>query len=254
MIPGTLCDKRLFSKQTRVLRGVANVRVTDYRHLSAVDAQPYAQQWATRLLEQLPEKFSVLGFSLGGIWALELLRQAPHRIERIAMVASNAQAASTKNQRSSRILARRWNKHCAASSMNAGGAGRVLRHALPHYFHHQRALQRHAPLLHKMAASTPHKAALAQFSWAASRPSGIEELSRFAGPVLIVSGAKDKLCPPTWQRAMQQTRHTSARECTHWLELPRVAHFVPLEASSHLNNAIRQWICAQPAPEHIASN
>ena len=251
MIPGTLCDSRLFARQRRALRGVADVRVLSYQHLSAIDAQPNAQQWATGLLKVLPAKFSVLGFSLGGIWALELLRQAPSRIERIAMVASNAQVSGAASKRKARQMVRCCNRPAAPDS---SGARSVLSRALPNYFHSQRALQRHTPLLHRMAADTPNKAALAQFMWAASRPSGLEALARFAGPVLIVSGAKDKLCPPTWQRAMQQAAQTSARQATRWLQLPRTGHFVPLESPAHLNHAIVQWIHVPQAPEYIAFN
>ena len=88
MIPGTLCDSRIFARQKRALRGIADVRLVDYDDLSP------KRDWAGSLLARLPPRFSVLGFSLGGLWALELLRQAPQRVERIAMVASNAAGAS----------------------------------------------------------------------------------------------------------------------------------------------------------------
>ena len=102
MLPGTLCDSRIFQRQKRALRGLADVRLVDYKHLKL------GQTWLTQLLKSLPEKFSVAGFSLGGIWALELLRQAPERIERLAMLASNAQADSPKGRRNSRRLKRLW--------------------------------------------------------------------------------------------------------------------------------------------------
>jgi len=93
MLAGTLCDERVFARQRRALRGVARLVLVDYSRLGLV------QQWASRLLRQLPPKFSVAGFSLGGRWALELLRQAPRRIERVAMIASNAQGASAPGRR-----------------------------------------------------------------------------------------------------------------------------------------------------------
>ena len=93
MLAGTLCDERVFARQRRALRGVARQVLVDYSRLGLV------QQWASRLLRQLPPKFSVAGFSLGGLWALELLRQAPQRIELVAMIASNAQGASAPGRR-----------------------------------------------------------------------------------------------------------------------------------------------------------
>lgn len=224
MLPGTLCDGRIFQRQKRALRGLADVRLVDYKHLKL------GQTWLTQLLKSLPEKFSVAGFSLGGIWALELLRQAPERVERLAMLASNAQADSPKGRRNSRHLNRLWAQPHAGSQA-------VLRRAMPAYFHHATTLRRHTELLHDMARRTPSQAALAQFARAGSRPEGLSVLTSFAGPLLIISGTKDRLCPPPWQQAMVQAQPTA-----HWLALPRIGHFLPLEAPCALNHALAQWL------------
>lgn len=222
MIPGTLCDARVFSRQKKALRGIADVQVIGYQTLADID------QWASQLLRQLPPKFSVAGFSLGGLWALELLRLAPHRVERIAMVASNAQGASAPGRRKSAWLWKMWRDR---------GPGVVARHVKPAYFHHEQQRRRHAQLVHDMALRTTRKSAFAEFSWAATRPDGRPALAAFGGPLLLVSGAKDRLCPPHLQRAM-----VAAQPRAHWIELPRVGHFVPLEASARLNDALLRWI------------
>lgn len=225
MIPGTLCDGRIFERQRRALRARADVRMVDYHDLAP------SRDWARSLLARLPQRFSVVGFSLGGLWALELLRQAPQRIERLAMVASNAHGASMAGRRKSAWLWKMW---------RCDGPGAVARHVKPGYFHHEQQRRRHARLVHDMALRTGGKAALAEFEWAASRPDGHEVLARFAGPLLLVSGAQDRLCTPAMQRRMLQ-----AQPRARWLELPRVGHFVPLEAGARLSDALRHWI-AQP--------
>lgn len=232
MIPGTLCDARLFARQKRALRGIADVRMAGYDDLSPT------RDWAACLLARLPQHFSVLGFSLGGLWALELLRRAPARIERIAMVASNAQGASAVGRRKSARLWRMW---------RAQGPSKVARHVKPGYFHHERLRRRHRDMVHDMAVRTRAQAARAEFAWAASRPDGRADLARFAGPLLIVSGAQDRLCTPGMQRAMLQ-----AQPCAQWLELPRVGHFVPLEAGARLGDALRRWM-QQPAATPTAN-
>ena len=222
MLPGTLCDHRVFRAQRRALRGIADVRVLDYRALS------HAEQWVPRLLQDLPPRFSVAGFSLGGLWALELLRRAPQRIERIAMIASNAQPASAPGRRKSAWLRKMWQDR---------GPAEVARHVKPAYFHHEAVRRRHAALVRDMALGTPRRAAFAQFAWAAERPDGRAALAAFHGPLLLVSGARDRLCPPAWQQAMR-----TAQPRAHWLELPRVGHFVPLEAAVPLNAALLRWM------------
>ena len=233
MIPGTLCDARIFARQRRALRGLADVRMIGYDDLAPT------RNWAEDLMARLPQRFSVVGFSLGGLWALELLRQAPQRIERIAMVASNAHGASSAGRRKSAWLWKMW---------RAFGPGVVVRHVKPGYFHHERQRQRHATLVHDMAVRTGRKAAFAEFAWAAARPDGRADLARFQGPLLLVSGAQDRLCTPTMQRVMLQ-----AQPRAHWLELPRVGHFVPLEAGARLGDALRLWI-VQPVATVATGN
>lgn len=222
MIPGTLCDARVFEHQKKALRGVANVKVIEYQGLVEID------RWARELLRTLPPKFSIAGFSLGGLWALELLRLAPQRIERVAMIASNAQGASAAGRRNSARFRKLWRSH---------GAEQVVRQAIARYFHHKKQHCRHARLVRNMALCTGRKSAFAQFDFAAQRPDGHAALSAFDGPLLIVSGAKDRLCPPRWQYAM-----VAAQRCAQWIELPRVGHFVPLEAATRLTDALLQWL------------
>lgn len=231
MLPGTLCDARVFSQQKRALREVARVLVIDYRHLAINTHHKSNPDWLSRLLATLPDKFSVAGFSLGGIYALEMMRQAPERIERLAMISSNARAASPKGLRNSVQSKRLWQRR------SGGGPDAVLARNLPKYFHHEVSLQKHARLLSSMACNTSSAVAFEQFSWAGTRPEGLHVLSNFFGPVLIVSGEKDVLCPPPWQAAMLR-----AQPSARWISLPHVGHFVPLEAPSELTHALARWL------------
>lgn len=227
LLPGTLCDGRVFSRLNWRLKEVANVQVADLHHYRDTGAL------CSKLLGQLPERFSMAGFSLGGLLALEFLRRAPERVERIALIASNARAGSKAGRRKSKALKNLW---------HSAGPGRVSSHVLPNYFHHEIWREHHAKLVRDMAMSTPRSAAFAQLDWAAHRPDGHAVLAEFSGPVLVVSGAKDRLCPPPWQRALVE-----AQPQAHWIELPRVGHFVPLEAAASLGNALQGWMQMQGA-------
>lgn len=223
LLPGTLCDARLFRRTACVLRGSARVILPSLHNLR----RPVGA-WAERLLRRLPPRFVLGGFSLGGLLALELLRRAPHRVEGLAMMASNADAGSRAGARRSRRLWRDWRTH---------GAGAVARSLKPRYFHHDRQRQRHAALVRDMALATPAAAARAQFAWAAERPSGLDALAASNVPLLVLSGANDPLCT----RAMQQ-RMLRARPDSRWIELPRCGHFLPIEASSTSSRLLQQWL------------
>lgn len=222
LLPGTLCDDRIFTSLKRRLKLVADVSVADFRHFRD------GREFCDRLLDQMPERFSVAGFSLGGLLALELLRRAPHRIERIALIASNARAGGISAFRKARALRNHW---------NIGGPVRVVRFLEHSYFYHEIHRRRYADLISEMARSTSRHTAFAQFDWAARRPDSHAALAAFSGPVLVASGAKDRLCPQSWQRTVIEV----CRRVT-WVELPRVGHFVPLEAAALLGNATVAWI------------
>ena len=235
MIPGTLCDKRLFETQRLKLRGQANVVLVDYSRLSC------RHTWAVELLKTLPGKFSLAGFSLGGIWALELMRLAPHRIDRVALIASNAQGASPRGKRRSKAMHRRWLEAGAASIVDA---------SMPAYFHSVRARHKHQTLIASMAMNTRTPAALAQFEWAGHRKDGHQSLSNFSGPLLIVSGGQDRICPKPWQKSMVTAQPTAI-----WVELPRVGHFLPLEAPAKVYHLLSQWMARPVGSDiHEASN
>ena len=222
LIPGTLCDARLFRHQVHALRRQYRVIVLDYRRLhDPVD-------WPRQALLLLPERFALAGFSLGGLWALELLRRAPERVQRLALIASNAEAGGPRATPRCALLWRLW---CHA------GPDAVARRIKPDYFHHRRQRRRHARLVRDMARSTSARAARAEFEWAAQRPGGLGVLSAFVQPTLIVSGARDRLCPPRLQRHM-----LCAQPGAQWVELPRCGHFVPLEQPAALTRLLLNWL------------
>ena len=176
----------------------------------------------------LPQNFSMVGFSLGGLWALELLRRAPQRIERLALIASNAQAGSKAGRRRSDWLGKLW---------KARGPVEVAKHVKPAYFHHESKRRRFQNLVLDMAMQTSKSAAMAEFAWAAHRPDGFDALTSFGGKLLVVSGEHDKLCPRSMQAAMVQ-----AQPKAEWHALPRCGHFLPLEAPAKLSALLLNWI------------
>jgi pimeloyl-ACP methyl ester carboxylesterase len=222
LIPGTLCDARLFKRQVLALRKKWQVIVLDYSRLRSV------KDWPKQVLHSLPERFFLAGFSLGGLWALELLRHAPNRLKGLAMIASNAEAGSRRGQRRSAALWRMW---CSA------GPDSVVGQVKPDYFHYRPLRGRNARLVRDMARSTDARAARSEFDWAAHRPSGLGLLAGFNKPLLIVSGAQDRLCP----RQLQQ-RMAEAQPKSQWVELLRCGHFVPLEKPVALTNVLARWL------------
>lgn len=222
MIPGTLCDERIFAQQAKDLRRDFNVILINYKDLRHLD------EWPQQLLVNLPSKFSLIGFSLGGIWALEILRLAPHRINRLALIASNAEPAN-------KVIACRSKKMWA--TWKVFGPKFVIEEVSKLYFHHQLLFNKNRSLLEDMAKNTKYKVAKKMFQWAASRPSGYATITEFNKPILIVSGENDSLCSKHLQIKISQ-----ANPIAEWIELPRCGHFIPLEKSKKLTQVLQNWL------------
>lgn len=79
LLPALLCDGQLWARQIMDLRNVASIDLADLTQDDTIAAM------ARRTLAQSPVRFAVAGVGLGGHVALEMLRQAPERIERIAL-------------------------------------------------------------------------------------------------------------------------------------------------------------------------
>jgi pimeloyl-ACP methyl ester carboxylesterase len=86
LVPGLVCDSEVWHHQVRHLADVADIAIP------AVGAGDTMVAMAGHVLAWAPPKFALAGFSMGGYVALEMLRQAPERITRLALLDTNARA------------------------------------------------------------------------------------------------------------------------------------------------------------------
>ncbi len=95
LLPGLLCDGALFEAQIAALADVAAPIVGDLTRHDSVAGM------AAAMLGEMPEYFSLAGLSMGGYVAQEIMRQAPHRVIRLALLDTSAQT-DTEEQRTRR--------------------------------------------------------------------------------------------------------------------------------------------------------
>lgn len=80
LVPGAMCDARLFAPQVAALNASRTLIA------AAITGGDRIEEIASRLLDELPRKFALAGHSMGGIVAMDILRRAPERLSRIALM------------------------------------------------------------------------------------------------------------------------------------------------------------------------
>jgi pimeloyl-ACP methyl ester carboxylesterase len=89
-LPGLLCDERLFRAQIDDLSDIASCTVGD---LTIADTMA---ELAVGVLAHAPPRFTLVGLSMGGYVALEIMRMAPERVEALGLLSTNGRGDSAE--------------------------------------------------------------------------------------------------------------------------------------------------------------
>ena len=96
LLPGLLCDKALWKHQVVELADVAEC------HVRVMTEDDTMAGMAARVLDEVPAKFALAGLSMGGYCAFEIMRQAPDRVDRLALL-DTSHEADAPSRRSERL-------------------------------------------------------------------------------------------------------------------------------------------------------
>ena len=180
LIPGMMCDARMWGGIPAALhpRPVAHVVPTEADSMAEL---------ARILLRDAPPRFALAGLSMGGILAMEVLSQAPERVERLALLDTNprAELPEVRANREPQI----------ARALN-GGLARVMRDEMkPNYLAKGPGKKAVLDLCLDMALSLGPDVFARQSRALRDRMDRQATLAAFRGPALVLMGAEDRLCP-----------------------------------------------------------
>ncbi|WP_250515488.1 alpha/beta hydrolase [Caballeronia sp. INDeC2] len=223
LLPGTLCDHRLWSAQVKAFSPERRVIVCPLGQKPSIEAE------VVHLLAGLPPRFFLAGFSLGGIVALEFYRRAPERIAGIGLVASNARPDPEAN--------RQTRTRQSARALRGDLDGLLRDELLPHYL--SEYCERSAEL-HELIVAMAHASASRfahQTNYARCRADSRPMLSSIDVPALLVYGEEDRVSPLERQVEMKAALLHAIS-----VAIPRCGHFVPLEAADLCTDAMNRWM------------
>ena len=181
LLPGMMCDARLFAPQIADLSRDRAVTVAPITGADRVEAL------AEAVLAAAPARFALAGLSMGGIVAMEVVRRAPERVERLALMDTNHRAESPKG------LAMRERQ---VEAVRAGRLREVLREEMkPTYLAPGPRRGDVLRLVTEMATALGPGVFERQSRALATRPDQTGTLRGFEVETLVLCGRHDALCP-----------------------------------------------------------
>ncbi len=97
-LPGLMSDARVFWPQIAELSAKTAVTVAPITQGERIE------EIASGLLDQLPKRFALAGLGLGGAVALEILRRAPDRLTRLALIDASPLAETPQSAAAREML------------------------------------------------------------------------------------------------------------------------------------------------------
>jgi pimeloyl-ACP methyl ester carboxylesterase len=224
LVPGLLCDAALWRAQTEDLADIATPWVADVMRDDTMAGM------AERVLAEAPPgRFALAGLSMGGYVAQAIMRAAPERVERLALLDTSAKA-DTPEQTARRLglieLAEKGQFH--------GVTPRLL----PLFLHPDRLSDK--PLTDAVMAMTERvgkDAFLRQQRSIISRPDSRPNLPKIKCPTVVICGRDDQMTPLDWSEEI-----ASLIPGARLVVIEHCGHLTTMERPWEVNVALRQWL------------
>lgn len=223
LVPGLLCDRAVWSVQIEALSDFFDLRVPQ------LDSHDSIESMAHTVLGLSDGVFSLVGHSMGGYVALEIMRQEPHRVRRLALLSTQPRADSPEQ------AARR---QTFLTETQRGGFLDVIA-GFPALLFHERKLSEPALVetFNAMARRVGKDAFLRQQRAIMGRTDSVATLASISCPTLVLCGRQDLITPRENSELMAAAIPGASLSI-----LEDCGHMVPLEYPAIVNTALREWM------------
>lgn len=220
LLPGFMCDQDLWSDMLPDLQALGTP------HFGDVYQDGTLEGMAQRVLAAAPERFVLVGFSMGGFVARVLALMAPQRVSGVAFVATSARGYSDEE---------RWQRQAGfgpGGRAPAAGAGAPGLH--PDRENDPRLIGRLRGMQQRLGREVRARQA------ALVRREGYADLERIACPALVVACRQDRL------RRLEETERMARHlPDAAFRVIEDCGHMAPLEKPAELARLLADWIEAR---------
>jgi pimeloyl-ACP methyl ester carboxylesterase len=223
LVPGLTCSARLWGPQIEALWRFGSVTVADHRRDDSMDAI------ARRILQDAPPRFALAGLSMGAYIAFAMLRQAPERIVKLALLDTSARPDLPEQTAGREIQ---------IAMAQSGRFAELPAQSIERYLHpdHQSDPVL-AGLVRRMAEDTGPEAFVRQMRAIIGRPDSRPLLAAIRCPTLVLVGDGDAATPPELAREI-----ASGITGAKLVVVPHCGHLSTLEQPEAVNAALSDWL------------
>ena len=223
LLPGMMCDERLFAPQISELSKQREV------HFVQISGHKTISELAADVLNNAPPVFALAGLSMGGIVAMEVLSQASERVERLALLDTNplAELSDVAKRRGPQI-----------DAVRNGQLKEIIRDEMkPNYLFDGDKKTKILKLCMDMALDIGPDAFIRQSIALRDRNDQKNTLRTYKRPALVLCGRHDVLCPLERHELMHTLLENSKLEI-----IEDAGHLPTLEQPKITTMALISWL------------
>jgi pimeloyl-ACP methyl ester carboxylesterase len=223
LVPGLLCSARLYAAQIAALWPLGQVTVANHRREADMASI------AASILRDAPPRFALAGLSMGGYIAFAIMRLAPERIAKLALLDTSARPDQPEQKEG---------REKFIAMAQAGKLNDIVDTLTPRFLHREHpnyeGLKR---IVSDMAADTGADAFVRQTKAIMGRADSRPLLSAIRCPTLVLVGGDDVLTPPELSKEI--AAGISGAKLTI---VPDCGHLSTLEQPEAVNAALSEWL------------
>ena len=222
-LPGLLNDASLFEEQVTALSTLAAVSVADLTRAESIAAM------ADEALKEAPEgRFVLVGLSMGGYVAFEIMRRAPERVCGLILLDTSARPDTPESSTTRQAL-----MTLAETDFDA-----VTEQLLPKLSHPDRvSLPAVRGVIQSMAASLGKEVFIRQQKAIMGRPDSRPTLAKITCPTLVICGREDLITPPEMAEEI-----TAGIKHAQLKIIEQCGHLSTLDQPETVGKLICRWI------------
>lgn len=221
-LPGLICDHALWREQMIALSQDFDCRVADLTRSETV------AEMARSVLDDAPPRFHLTALSMGGYVAFEILRQAPERVARLALLNTKARPDSEEETKRRKDL---------LSSVGVGNFKGATGRLLPLFIHEDRLADEDLTAdIEAMAERVGKDAFVRQQKAILTRPDSRPGLAKISCPTLVIGSRQDRLTPVDCHEEM-----AAGIPGAELIIIEDCGHLSPMEHPDRVTEELRRW-------------